>query len=322
MNLSMLAKLCGVSAATVSKAFSGSGEISEETRNKIFEIAKEHGVYDRYNKNKYDKKVIAVLCPELNSDYYNNFVTILDKEITAHGGIMTVSVTNFDEEREKTLVSYYCSYCKADGIITINQKADVNEFLNIPIVAIGPSQSANVKERITYTNVLGDVVGYLKKNGHTDIGFVGELLTVSKINAFKESLRHHLLPLNEKYIRTSDLRFEDAGIEVMDKWFESGEVLPTAIVAAYDYIAIGIIKSITRHGLKVPDDISVVGMDGINIGNYLETTLSSISNNSVLCCRKASEIIMKKIKDPLYREDVEIPSEFIVRASSGRVKRK
>ena len=322
MNLSMLAKLCGVSAATVSKAFSGSGEISEETRNKIFEIAKEHGVYDRYNKNKYDKKVIAVLCPELNSDYYNNFVTILDKEITAHGGIMTVSVTNFDEEREKTLVSYYCSYCKADGIITINQKADVNEFLNIPIVAIGPSQSANVKERITYTNVLGDVVGYLKKNGHTDIGFVGEPLTVSKINAFKESLRHHLLPLNEKYIRTSDLRFEDAGIEVMDKWFESGEVLPTAIVAAYDYIAIGIIKSITRHGLKVPDDISVVGMDGINIGNYLETTLSSISNNSVLCCRKASEIIMKKIKDPLYREDVEIPSEFIVRASSGRAKRK
>ena len=100
MNLNTLAKLCGVSAATVSKAFSGSEEISEDTRNKIFEIAKQHGVYDRYNKNKYDKKVIAVICPELNSDYYNKYVTLLDKEITALGGIMTVSVSNFDADRE------------------------------------------------------------------------------------------------------------------------------------------------------------------------------------------------------------------------------
>ena len=322
MNLNTLAKLCGVSAATVSKAFSGSEEISEDTRNKIFEIAKQHGVYDRYNKNKYDKKVIAVICPELNSDYYNRYVTLLDKEITALGGIMTVSVSNFDADREKTLISYYSSYCKADGIITVNQKCRVGSEIGIPIVAIGPGKNADTADKIENTNVMDDVITYLKENGHTDIGFVGEPLTVGKNECFKEAMRSHALLLNEDYIKTSSLRFEEAGIQVMDRWFEEKSELPTAIIAAYDYIAIGIIKSIIRHGLKVPEDISVIGMDDIAVGNYLETPISTIKGNTELCCRKAAEIIMKKIKNRYYSESLVVPSEFVVRDSSGKAKEK
>ena len=322
MNLNTLAKLCGVSAATVSKAFSGSEEISEDTRNKIFEIAKQHGVYDRYNKNKYDKKVIAVICPELNSDYYNRYVTLLDKEITALGGIMTVSVSNFDADREKTLISYYSSYCKADGIITVNQKCRVGSEIGIPIIAIGPGKNADTADKIENTNVMDDVITYLKENGHTDIGFVGEPLTVGKNECFKEAMRSHALLLNEEYIKTSSLRFEEAGIQVMDRWFEEKSELPTAIIAAYDYIAIGIIKSIIRHGLKVPEDISVIGMDDIAVGNYLETPISTIKGNTELCCRKAAEIIMKKIKNRYYSESLVVPSEFVVRDSSGKAKEK
>ena len=322
MNLNTLAKLCGVSAATVSKAFSGSEEISEDTRNKIFEIAKQHGVYDRYNKNKYDKKVIAVICPELNSDYYNRYVTLLDKEITALGGIMTVSVSNFDADREKTLISYYSSYCKADGIITVNQKCRVGSEIGIPIIAIGPGKNADTADKIENTNVMDDVITYLKENGHTEIGFVGEPLTVGKNEYFKEAMRSHALLLNEDYIKTSSLRFEEAGIQVMDRWFEEKSELPTAIIAAYDYIAIGIIKSIIRHGLKVPEDISVIGMDDIAVGNYLETPISTIKGNTELCCRKAAEIIMKKIKNRYYSESLVVPSEFVVRDSSGKAKEK
>ena len=321
MNLSTLAKLCGVSAATVSKAFSGSGEISEETKNKIFEIAKKHGVYDRYNKNKYDRKVIAVMCPELNSDFYNKFVTLLDKEITEAGGIMTVSVTNFDEERERTILSYYNSYCKVDGIITINQSVDVDKSITVPVVAISPGSNAETIDIIKNINCLDDVIRYLKDNGHTEIGFVGEPLTIRKSDTFKEAMRNNMLLVKDEYIRISSLRFEEAGIQVMDRWFDEGKELPTAIIAAYDYVAIGIIKSIQSHGLKVPNDISVIGMDDIAVGTYLETPLSTIKANTELICQKATEIIMNKIKNFYYHESFSVPYEFVPRGTSGKVKK-
>ena len=220
MNLSTLAKLAGVSVATVSKAFSGSDEISPETREKIFSIAKEQGCYDRYNKNKFDKKVIAVICPELNSDYYNNLITILDKKITAAGGIMTVSVSNFSSDREKELFAYYSSYCKADGIITINQKAEIIGSTNIPYIGIFPGKNCKCPDAITgsLTGAFFDAVKHLKELGHTEIGFIGEKLTQTKSETFKDALRNLGLSVNNDFIATSNGRFEKAGISVIDNW--------------------------------------------------------------------------------------------------------
>ena len=81
MNLSMIANLAGVSVSTASKAFAGSREISEETRERIFQIARENGCFDKYIKNKYEKKVIAVIYPELRGGFYTDVLSILDELI-------------------------------------------------------------------------------------------------------------------------------------------------------------------------------------------------------------------------------------------------
>lgn len=324
MNLNTLAKLAGVSVATVSKAFSGSGEISEETKNKIFEIAKANGVYDRYNKNKFDKKVIAVICPELKSNYYSSFITTLDREISACGGIMTVSVTNFSAEREQELIAYYSSYCKADGIICIGMHAENEKTEGTPVVGLFASKKTrciDVVKSNTY-KALEDAVMYLKGCGHTEIGFVGEALTVGKQEMFKDCLRRAAIPVIDEYIHISDFRFEEAGVNTIENWLRSGKKMPTAIIAAYDYIAIGVIKALKNAGIRVPEDISVIGMDDINVVPYLETPLSSIRNNTEFACRAAAELIMKKIENKYYiqKEPIIIPSEFVIRASSGKRK--
>ena len=81
MTMSKLANLAGVSVSTISKAFSGSKEISEERRNFIFEIAKQAGCYDKYCKNVHTEKVIAVICPEYKSRFYSEQLSILEKEM-------------------------------------------------------------------------------------------------------------------------------------------------------------------------------------------------------------------------------------------------
>ena len=320
MNLNTLAKLAGVSVATVSKAFSGRDEISSETRERIFEIARQHGCYDKYNKNKFEKKVIAVICPELNSDYYNAYITILNEEIERQGGLMTVSVTNFSAERTQELFAYYSSYCKADGIITINPTGVLENPMLTPAVAIGTSRThENVDTiEIDLESSIEDAIRYLKEKGHTRIGFAGEALTKGKLQSFRHAMRHAGLSVREEWIRISKDRFEKAGIEAAEGFLSIAE-RPTAILASYDNIAIGVIKELHRQGIRVPKDISVIGMDDIAIAPFLETSLSSIRTHTKEACRIAVELIMKKLENQYYsiRQEITISSEFIPRGSSA-----
>ena len=94
---------------------------------------------------------------------------------------------------------------------------------------------------------------------------------------------------------------------------------PTAIVAAYDNIAIGVAKTLQENGYKVGEDIAVVGMDDISIASYLDTPLSSIRTHTDQACSIAVDLIMKKIDNQYYRakERVEVRSDFIIRASTN-----
>ena len=108
MNLTDIARAAGVSVATASKAFSGSREISEETRGRVFAVARKAGVFDRYNKNKFEKRVFAVIAPELVSELYGEALTLLSREIEAVNGVMLTSMANFDADAERGGVISVC----------------------------------------------------------------------------------------------------------------------------------------------------------------------------------------------------------------------
>ena len=320
MNLSNIAKKAGVSVSTVSKAFSGSREIGEQTRQRIFEIARDEGCFDKYNKNPFPKPVIAVICPESESAYYNAILSRLDREISARGGVMAVSFGGFDSTREEELFYYYSAYCRASGIILINTHCSVKNPAFVPTVGIGIAGETKNVSRIVLEQKKGieAAVQYLKAGGHREIGFVGEALTVSKMNAFKQAMRRAGLRVDDALICLSSARFERAGIEIAKAWLAQGRV-PSAILAAYDNIAVGVIKTLQEGGLRVPLDVSVIGMDDIAIAPYLETPLSSIRTHTEDACCMAVELLMRKIENQYYseREEIVIPSEFIVRESSA-----
>lgn len=325
MNLSTLAKLAGVSVGTVSKAFSGSDEISAETRLRIFSLARELGCYEKYDKQKFQKKVIAVICPEWKSDFYTAFLTLLHREIIRQGGMMTVSTHNFSEETAAELFSYYASYCHADGIILIGSAKKIKNPHLIPAVAIGAISETEPLDsiRFQFDTAIDDAVGYLKEHGHTQIGFIGERLTMTKQNLFVQSMRRHSLPVREQWIWNGEERFEQAGVSAIESWQQRGLSFPTAILTAYDYIAIGVIQTLKKYRLRVPEDISVIGMDDIPVDSYLETSLSSIRTHTEELCRAAVELIMKKLKNQHYseRQDILFHSEFIARETSGTAKK-
>jgi len=327
MNLKMIAKLAGVSVATVSKAFSGSKEISDKTKERIFEIARQNDCFDKYFKNKYGKKVVAVIYPEIQSNYYAKIVDDLEKMLQERNIVMVSSISDFDKEREVELFQYYAFYSGVDGIIIVEQRNHIKNNIHMPVVSFFTSgvkaknkHADNIQ--IDLSASIEEAILCLKELGHTKIGFAGEALTGVKLDMYKKAMRKAELIVRPADIKISSKRFEEAGIECMEKWFQE-ENPPTAILAAYDYIAVGLARCISKKGLSIPEDFSIVGIDDIPIVSYMHTAISSVKTHTEEACRAIVDTIVKKIENPYYtpRENITIKTEFVRRESIGPCKK-
>ena len=326
MNMRSIAKLAGCSLSTVSKAFSGSPEISERTRERIFNIAKQHGLYDIYNKNKFPKRVIAVICPEIENDFFVEVLSRLDDELRKNDCVMLVSISHYRVSTTEELISYCMAYNKVDGIISMCPSTNLKNPALIPGVVVFGGRRYRFDG---WTQIKSDMyssikaaVYRLKELGHTDIGFACESYTKGKLEDFKHALRSAALPLRAEWIGTSNDRFEKGGEEIANRWIESGRI-PTAIIASNDYKAIGVINAFKKRGYRIPQDLSVVGIDDIKISATFEPPLSSIRTDHGEICKRAVEILMKKIDNQYYNpiEDTVISTHFIPRESIDTCKK-
>lgn len=295
MTLRKLAALTGYSLSTVSKAFSGSKEISEQTRQQIFAEAKKQGCFEKYNKEKYDQRIVAVICPETASAHYTEILSTLNRLVSAKGATMAISMTEFSVENEQRLLSFYASG-RADGILVIAGSCPLPARSSVPIVCLGSSKATGHDTvLIDMESGMREAIGLLKSQGHRRLAFIGEELTASKETLFKNTVREYRLP--EPQIIRTEQRFETGGYHAAAALLQQ-RPFPTAIVAAYDYMAFGAIQAIREAGLRVPEDISVIGSDNIRTAAYEQIGLSTISLNTVDACELAVERLFRKIEHP------------------------
>ena len=172
MTMRELAKLANVSVSTVSKAFHGGKDISNETREHIFAVAKEHGCYGTFYKGTYHKKVIAVICPELAGEYYSTFTELLQHMIEKAGCIAMISTDHFQAHKQAQLIEYYAEYLKADGILVFDLQVKIKKGYKTPIVSLYSSEDANADcVGIDVRSAIYDAVRLLKDHGHQKIAF-------------------------------------------------------------------------------------------------------------------------------------------------------
>lgn len=317
MNMASLARLCGVSVSTVSKAFSGSTEISEEKIKHIFRVAKENGCYEKYCKNIYPSRVIAVICPEFKSGVYAEMLSLMEAEVKKYGGTLIASCTDFDDGRRNELMTYFTEYAKVDGIISLDVVC-ADEKHSVPVVALGEYKNIH-SVALSMENAVDDAISHLKENGHRNIAFVGEKLTQPKEKLFRTFMDKHRLPVRDEYVVEGEGRFEAAGYDAMNRLFECDNV-PTAVICAYDNIAIGAMKCIYEHGKTIPEDISVIGFNDIKELPYLSVPLTSVSSHNPDLCQIMVELLFEVMEDG--REDVvktiKVSKQLIKRASVGK----
>lgn len=312
MNYKKLAELASVSVGTVSKAFRNSKEISQKTKQTIFDIAKATGCFDKYYKCDRITKAVAIIIPEIISEIYSTMASHIQTQLKKRGIISLISSNDFYTENTKSLISYFNSTKSVDGIIVIDSKLK-NAPDGIPIVNLATIKKSS---NSSAPAVFDQMIKLFKQNGHKKIAYIGEKLTKAKQVLFTEAMNNNLLHVDSNYIIESDKRFEQAGYEAMEQLYALPSP-PTAIFAAYDYIALGAMQCIKNHGHSVPDNFSIIGSDDISLASHSNISLSSIRTDSKAVCDTAVDLVIKKFdrKFITNKSSVVQKCELIIRNS-------
>ena len=316
LTLSKIAKLAHVSVSTASKAFSMSSEISEKTRQEIFQIAKEYGCFKKFYNAKYPKYVVAIICPEFYGRYYSRMVALLEDHLRRQNCDICVAATGFSGEKEAELLDYYHNYANVDGIIMIGGITLVASTYELPVVSLSPvcRQVTGITVNTDRSTAIKALIRYFVDKGITDIAFLGERHTWEKQTTFLSAMEENSLCCDK--IAVTDARFETGGYQGMKQLLSKGTP-PRVVVCAYDYMAIGAMKCLAENGYDVPGDVAVVGMDNIPEAEFLIPGLSSIDFRIEEACQAAADAIMDLLAGREVDKEILLDSALCLRDSSN-----
>jgi LacI family transcriptional regulator len=235
---------------------------------------------------------------------------------------MLLSVSDFSAKKEAEIINYLSTSKSADGIIVIAGKSNIKFNKDMPIVALHTDRNNSEVDciNISFIDAINEAIKYLKDLGHKKIGFIGESLTKSKQENFEKALQSNGLSVNPNWIFNQKERFEQAGKTAMEQVLLL-EDKPSAIMCAYDNIALGAIEIIKKHGKSVPHDFSLIGFDDIPIASHVSVGLTTIKSNNDAICDLAVDLILKKIDSKFYalHQQITLHAELIVRSSVSKL---
>ena len=309
MNIKDIAKSARVSVSTVSRVLNNHPDVSEATRKQVKdEIEKFHFTPNANAKTLKQQRTknIAIIVKGANNVLFQNMIELLERQI-AKAGYM--SVPNFIDQYEDELnvAQLMTREKKPQGIIFLG--ANINNFrikfskIKIPCVIATTSAQDLPFSNLSSVSVDDFAAGkmaldYLFSMGHRNIVILGDdgpssFITQLRFNGCMESYKNHSIAFDHKYLIKCGFDIEKA-YECI-KAAIAGDMDISAIFAMSDLMAIGAAKAVTDSGLRVPDDISVMGFDGIEIAKYYYPTLTTIKQPIKDMTKKTVEILMKNI---------------------------
>jgi len=327
-----IAKLVGVSPATVSRVlnYDRSLSVSDDTRKRVFEAAEELNYKKNKKKNLYTesrKPLLIGICQwyspkqELSDPYYLSIRSGIEKDC-------------FDKQIETRTIFRddkgipVGQFDNVDGIIAIGKYSadEVKEFTriseNLVFVDSSPDDKMYDSIVVDFNVAVEEVLNCLTELGHTEIGYIGGreyvdngqvMLEDPREGAFENYLSFRNL-YNEAYKVVGAFTAEDG--YRLAKSMIAGANVPTAFFIASDSMAIGAIRAFHEAGLKVPDDISIIGFDDIPTAEYLMPPLSTVRVHTEFMGRTAVAILLERVIDQrsIPKKTI-VPTEMIIRES-------
>ncbi|WP_026523962.1 MULTISPECIES: LacI family DNA-binding transcriptional regulator [unclassified Butyrivibrio] len=336
ISLKDIATACNVSVATVSKALNDQDDIGEKTKKHIRETAAEMGYFPNFaakalkTNRTYNIGVLFVDEAQsgLTHDYFSSVLDSFKRTVEAGGYDVTFISGGVMANRNMSYLEH-ARYRNFDGVMIACvdfMDPQVGELARSAIPLVTIDYVFNDRSAIISDNVQGisDLLTYVYKQGHRKIAYIhgaDSSVTQARLKSFYKTAMELGLEIPEEYILEADYRDTVGAFNATNKLLELKD-RPTCILYPDDFAAFGGVNAIRGKGLRVPDDISIAGYDGIEIAMRYSPQLTTIVQDTESLGRKAAEKLIDSIENPMttFSEQVVVSGKLNEGESVGEIR--
>ncbi|MEU8349210.1 LacI family DNA-binding transcriptional regulator [Streptomyces sp. NPDC048845] len=325
IGVSQIADLAGVSASTVSKVIHGRAGVGTETRQRIERLIRDHGF--QKHENSETVPIVEVVFQALDSLWALQIIRGVEQAVRPHGLAVTLTEMRGSHTPESTWARQMLAR-RPRGVIAVSAEFSEAQLAqlasrSIPLVALDPTgEPAHPIPSVGATNWNGGLVAtrHLLELGHRRIAMVGgpdELLCCrARLDGYRAALDAAGVTQAPELVRAAPLYFEggrDAAaalLAVPDR--------PTAVFTANDLQALGVYNAARAAGLRIPQDLSVVGFDDLAFTQWSDPPLTTVHQPMMRMGATAAEFLLELAAGRELGEDrFEVPTKLVVRGSTG-----
>jgi LacI family transcriptional regulator, galactose operon repressor len=330
-SLKDVATLAGTSTATASRAISGRGYVSADTRKRVLEAVQELSYQPNLQARALRQRTsstIGLVIPNLLNAYYTALADALSQLLYAKGYHLLLASTRDDPDVEQNMLSDMVGRA-VDGLLWVPSSAspELTGYLleqHTPAVAIVRRVPDDLLDAIIFEDFAGSQAAtrHLINLGHERIGYIGgDIRYSSNFDRWQGFLRA---------MQECGMPAEDCFVKLGSTWGVWGEKAtsellelvepPTAIYAASNAIMPGVLKTLRQHAVQLPEDMSLVCFDDLDWFSYSIPSITAVTTDHLRFAEAAVDLLMNRIQTPKLADEpsvlVQIDSELIVRQST------
>lgn len=328
MNIKKVAERAKVSTATVSRLINKTSYISPETAEKVWSAIKELGYYPNVNARGLASGrslLLGLIVSDIVNPFFPELVKSFEESAMAQNYEIITANTNYDAARTALRVRQLIER-RVDGVAVMTSEMDqslIDELSTrgIPIVFLDTGKvRENISNvRIDYEQGISEAVNHLLELGHRQIGFISGPLGLKSArirrSAFLKFLKKQGIIEKKELVTMGNYKI-GGGREAMTELLKLKE-RPTAVLASNDLTAIGALQALRTHGLRVPEDISLIGFDNIDLAQSTDPPLTTVNVSRSKVAESAFELLFASINGKTIQRELHVETNLVIRESTA-----
>lgn len=327
--ISQVAKEAGISVATVSRVINQKDGVTPETTRKVLDAIERLGyqpnVWGR-NLRRGESQVVLVLVPNVSNPYYAPIIAGAEDTLSAAGYSIMLCITNMDQNRRRHYIDLMRKR-RADGAILMDVSVDDQDMVQLageyPLVQCCEYCPSDEISHVSIDNFSAarEAVSRLAALGHTRIGYIGAknsfISTALRYQGYHSALEELSIGLRPDYEEFAGRDYSfSTGVEAAGRLLDRPE-RPTALFCVSDVLALGALQAARERGLRIPEDLSVVGFDDVEYASMFQPRLTTLRQPCYRMGAVAASLLLRQMQGEPGGQAMFLPHEWVSRDSTA-----